>query len=181
MTRSTARQRRSLWRECCASRGQVFRCLTRQDLFAPAIVQAGLAPDREIYVEAGDETSVLVCFEEGLRRGGLGTVVSEVVRLSMTASRCLQLAAGWLGHHRHRHPPLAAAGRGGRFRPADSIHLPLADHRPPRNSLAGAWRWTPPMAARIDPVPRWGKCRLVIGDLFNWQKSPVILGRLEAC
>ena len=40
------------------------------------------------------------CFEEGLRHGGLGAVVAEVARLSISASR--------------RHPPLAAAGRGGR-------------------------------------------------------------------
>jgi protein ImuA len=35
-------------------------------LFAPALAQAGLMPDRVIYVEAGDEKSVLICFEEGL-------------------------------------------------------------------------------------------------------------------
>ena len=40
-------------------------------------------PDRVIYVEAGDEHSVLICFEEGLRHGGLGAVVAEVARLSM--------------------------------------------------------------------------------------------------
>ena len=34
---------------------------------APALAQAGLPPDRVIYVEAGDEKSVLICFEEGLR------------------------------------------------------------------------------------------------------------------
>jgi hypothetical protein len=38
-------------------------------------------PDRVIYVEAGDEKSVLICFEEGLRLGGLGAVVAEVARL----------------------------------------------------------------------------------------------------
>ena len=37
--------------------------------------------------------SVLACFEEGLRHGGLGAVVAEVARLSMTSSRRLQLAA----------------------------------------------------------------------------------------
>ena len=73
--------------------GKVLWCLTRQDLFAPAISQAGLLPGRVIYVEAGDEASVLACFEEGLRHGGLGAVVGEVARLSMTASRRLQLAA----------------------------------------------------------------------------------------
>jgi protein ImuA len=80
------------------TKGRVLWCVTRQDLFAPALAAAGLAPDRVIYVEAGDEKSVLACFEEGLRHGGLyggglGAVVAEVARLSMTASRRLQLAA----------------------------------------------------------------------------------------
>ena len=68
-------------------------CVTRQDLFAPALAQAGLPADRLIYVEAGDEKAVLVCFEEALRHRGLGAAVAEVSRLSMTASRRLQLAA----------------------------------------------------------------------------------------
>src|SRR5579871_2411251 len=79
------------------TRGRVLWCVVRQDLFAPALALVGLAPDRVIYVEAGDEKSVLACFEEGLRHGGphggLGAVVAEVARLSMTASRRLQLAA----------------------------------------------------------------------------------------
>jgi protein ImuA len=75
------------------TKGKVLWCLTRPDLFAPALAQAGLMPDRVIYVEAGDEKSVLICFEEGLRHGGLGAVVAEVARLSLTASRRLQLAA----------------------------------------------------------------------------------------
>jgi protein ImuA len=75
------------------TRGKVLWCLTCPDLFAPALAQAGLMPDRVIYVEAGDEKSVLFCFEEGLRHGGLGAVVAEVARLSLTASRRLQLAA----------------------------------------------------------------------------------------
>ena len=91
------------------TRGQVLWCLTRPDLFAPALAQAGLAPGRVLYVEASDEKSLLLCFEEGLRHGGLGAVVAEVARLSMTASRRLQLAAeagGTLGialrRFRHR-------------------------------------------------------------------------------
>jgi protein ImuA len=78
------------------TRERVLWCVTRQDLFAPAIASAGLAPDRVIYVESGDEKSVLACFEEGLRHGELGAVVAEVSRLSMIASRRLQLTAeGW--------------------------------------------------------------------------------------
>ena len=79
------------------SRGKVLWCLTRADLFAPAMAQAGLIPDRVIYVEAGDDKTVLDCMEEGLRHGGLGSVVGEVARLSMTASRRLQLAAEGTG------------------------------------------------------------------------------------
>lgn len=75
------------------TQGRILWCLTRADLFAPAIAQAGLSADRVIYVEAGDEKSVLACVEEGLRHGGLGCVVAEVAHLSMTASRRLQLAA----------------------------------------------------------------------------------------
>lgn len=75
------------------TKGKVLWCVTRQDLFAPGLAQAGLAPDRVIYVDAGDDKTLLACMEEGLRHGGLGTVVAEVARLSMTASRRLHLAA----------------------------------------------------------------------------------------
>ena len=75
------------------TRGKVLWCVTRPDLFAPALSQAGLKSDSVIYLEAGDEKTVLACFEEGLRHGGLGAVVAEIARLPMTASRRLQLAA----------------------------------------------------------------------------------------
>ncbi|MEP9380338.1 ImuA family protein [Aquabacter sp. CN5-332] len=75
------------------TRGQILWCITRSDLFAPAVAQVGLAPDRVIYVEAGDDKAVLACLEEGLRHGGLGAAVGEVARLSMTVSRRLQLRA----------------------------------------------------------------------------------------
>lgn len=75
------------------SGGQVLWCVTRPDLFAPALAQAGLAPGRLIYLEAGDDKMVLACMEEALRHGGPSAVVAEVSRLSMTASRRLQLAA----------------------------------------------------------------------------------------
>jgi protein ImuA len=71
------------------TKGKVLWCITRPDLFAPALAQAGLAPDRVLYVEAGDDKTVLACVEEGLRQGGLGAVVAEIARLSMTSSRRL--------------------------------------------------------------------------------------------
>jgi protein ImuA len=75
------------------TRGKVLWCVARPDLFAPALSQAGLKPDRVIYLDAGDEKTILACFEECLRHRGLGAAVAEVARLSMTASRRLQLAA----------------------------------------------------------------------------------------
>lgn len=77
--------------------GKVLWCLTRPDLFAPALAQAGLCPDRVLYVEADDDSTVLACMEEALRHGGLGAVVGELARLSMTASRRLHLAAEGTG------------------------------------------------------------------------------------
>lgn len=75
------------------TKGKVVWCLARPDLFAPALAQVGLHPDRVIYVEAIKEEFVLESFEEALRFGGLGAVVAELVRLPMVASRRLQLAA----------------------------------------------------------------------------------------
>jgi protein ImuA len=73
--------------------GKIVWCLTRPDLFFPALAQAGLHPNRVVFVEADKEEDVLASMEEGLSYGGLGAVVGELVRLPMTASRRLQLAA----------------------------------------------------------------------------------------
>ncbi|BAK86126.1 hypothetical protein GLX_29720 (plasmid) [Komagataeibacter medellinensis NBRC 3288] len=75
------------------TRGKVLWIATRQDLYAPALQQVGLSARRTIYVAASSDVDVLACFEEALRHQGLGAVVAEVARLSMTASRRLQLAA----------------------------------------------------------------------------------------
>lgn len=75
------------------SKGKVLWCLTRPDLFAPSISQAGLHPDRVIYCEGDKEEDVLASMEEGLSFGGFAAVVGELVRLPMTASRRLHLAA----------------------------------------------------------------------------------------
>src|SRR5277367_3419355 len=126
------------------TRGKVLWCVTRQDLFAPAIAQAGLAPDRVIYVEAGDEKSLLACFEEGLRHGGLGAVVAEVARLSMMTSRRLQLAAESSGS-------IGIAVRRWR-RQAEA-----ADFGQPTASVT-RWRVTPLPSTPL-PVPGVGRAR----------------------
>jgi protein ImuA len=73
--------------------GKIVWCLTRPDLFFPALAQAGLNANRVVFVEGDKEEDVLASMEEALSFGGLGAVVGELVRLPMVASRRLHLAA----------------------------------------------------------------------------------------
>lgn len=73
--------------------GTVLWVLSRRDLFAPGLAQAGLAPDRLIYAECRRDDEVLAVMEEGLRHGGLAAMVGEIGHLSLAAGRRLQLAA----------------------------------------------------------------------------------------
>lgn len=75
------------------SSGAVLWALTRRDLFAPSLAQAGLCPNRMIYAECRNDDEALPVMEEGLRHGGLAVVVGEIGRATMTAMRRLQLAA----------------------------------------------------------------------------------------
>jgi len=147
------------------TRGRVLWCVTRQDLFAPAIAQAGLVPDRVIYVEAGDEKSVLACFEEGLRHGGLGAVVAEVARLSMTASRRLQLAAESSG-------AIGIAIRRWR-RPTEA-----ADFGQPTASIS-RWRITEVASAPL-PVSGVGRARWQV-ELIRCRAGESADFEVEAC
>jgi protein ImuA len=139
------------------ARGKILWCYTRPDLFAPSLSQVGLSATRVIYVECGDDKAVLACFEEGLRHQGLGAVVAEVARLSMTASRRLQLAAETSGAigiaiRRWRRQteaadfgqPTAAVTRW-RVTTLPSEPLPVPRRRPG------------PLAARTNPVPCGGE------------------------
>ena len=78
--------------------GDVLWVLEQHDrsapnLFAPGLAAAGLHPDRVIYAQAGRRDGLLV-MEDGLRHRGLAGVVAELSgRISLTASRRLQLAA----------------------------------------------------------------------------------------
>ena len=65
----------------------------RHDLFAPALYQAGLAPDRLIHAEARDDAESLAVMEDALRHRGLGAVIAEVKKAGLAATRRLQLAA----------------------------------------------------------------------------------------
>lgn len=151
--------------------------VTRPDLFAPAIARAGLAPDRVIHVEAGDKKALLACFEEGLRHGGLGAVVAEAARLSMTASSRLQLApmlptpSAWLcgggagrpkpGISGSRRPASAASGfpscrRGSCRRPAlaGPADWSNASDAAPENAQILKWRGVKTPVVSLF-LPRW--------------------------
>lgn len=77
--------------------GRVLWCYTQADLFAPALARSGLTEDRVVFFEARDEASILGCFEEALRHGGLSVVVGELAGLSRVASQRLQMAAELTG------------------------------------------------------------------------------------
>lgn len=77
--------------------GPVLWCLRGRDLFAPALARVGLHPDRVIYCETWKDRDVLPAMEEGLRCAGLAGVIGEVSKLTLTASRRLQLVAGETG------------------------------------------------------------------------------------
>lgn len=77
-----------------AGRGSsVLWVVTRFDLYSPGLEQAGLGPDKVLFVEAGDDKEALAVMEDGLRGRSLAAVVGEVRRADMTATRRLQLAA----------------------------------------------------------------------------------------
>ncbi len=145
--------------------GQVLWCVTRSDLFAPALEQAGLSSNRVIYVEAEDEASVLACMEEGLRHRGLGCVVGEVSRLSMTASRRLQLAAESAG-------VTGLVVRRWR-RPAE-----VADFGQPTTALT-RWRITPVPSAAL-PVAGVGRARWAV-ELIRCKGGDRADFELDAC
>ena len=118
--------------------GPVIWCLRGRDLFAPALVTVGLDPGRILFVETWNDAEVLPAMEEALHARGLAAVVGEVSRLSLTASRRLQLAAErtgvialairrrrWRGGESGSDEPTAAATRW-RVSPAPGAGPPLA-------------------------------------------------------
>lgn len=147
------------------TRGKVLWCFTRPDLFAPALSQAGLKSDRVIYLEGGDEKTILACFEEGLRHGGLGVVVAEVARLPMAASRQLQLAAegsGTMGIALRRWPRQTAASDFGQ-------------------PTAATTRWrVSTLPSTTLPVPGVGRPRWLV-ELIRCRAGESADFELEAC
>ncbi len=73
--------------------GRIFWCMTRFDIYAPGLAQLGLDLDRVIFCKAKDHAALMATAEEVLRHRGVGAVVAETSRLSLTESRRLKLAA----------------------------------------------------------------------------------------
>jgi protein ImuA len=149
------------------AQGEVLWCLRQRDLFAPSLAQVGLPPDRLIFVEAGDEAGVLAAMEEGLRCSGLAGVVGEVAKLSMTASRRLQLAAEKSGQ-------MAIAIRRWR-RTADAADL--------GQPTAATTRWrvsSLPSSPLPDAIPGIGQPRWFL-ELLRCKAGEAFDIELEAC
>ena len=80
-------------RFAAAANFRVLWALSRFDLYAPGLEQAGLPPGRVIFAEGRDDREVLALMEDALHHGALAAVVGEIKRADMTATRRLQLAA----------------------------------------------------------------------------------------
>ncbi|MGN6210016.1 ImuA family protein [Asticcacaulis sp.] len=149
--------------------GQVVWCMCQPDLFAPGLAQAGLKPERLIQVEAGDEKTVLACCEEALRHKGIGAVVGEVSRLSLTTSRRLQLAA------EETHALCLIVRRWGREKDAVAFGLP--------NAAVTRWR-VAPLASQTLPVRGLGQILVRARwrlELMRCKGGDTALFDVEAC
>jgi protein ImuA len=67
--------------------------LTRFDLYAPGLEQAGLPAEKLLYLQGRDETEVLALAEDALRERCFAAVIAELKIVDQTAGRRLQLAA----------------------------------------------------------------------------------------
>jgi protein ImuA len=80
-------------RFAAAPGAHVAWALTRFDLYAPGLEQAGLPAQRLLYLQGKNEVMALALAEDALRDGSFAAVVAEVKAADQTATRRLQLAA----------------------------------------------------------------------------------------
>lgn len=153
--------------------GPVLWIARQSQLFAPALFQAGLPPERVIHAESRNDNDLIAVMEDALRHKGLGTVIGEVRRANLTASRRLQLAAEAgttlplliRGHIKRGYDPLAAPSAAvtrWRVGPAPSASVA-------HNDVARA-RWHvelvrqrggEPFQLMVDACDETGRCALV--------------------
>lgn len=138
--------------------------LTRFDLYAPGLEQAGLGPDRVLYAQGKTDKELLAMCEDALRDGSLACVVAEVKAADQTATRRLQLAAS------EGNTPMLLYRRYRRYG-----QCPLADP-----SLAMTrWRIGTLSSARL-ASPGVGRGRWSV-ELVRQRGGPPFSLELEAC
>jgi len=151
-------------RAAAASGRRVLWAVTRFDLYAPGLQQAGLDPATLLFVEAREDKDVLAVMEDGLRHGALAAVVGEVKRADMVATRRLQLAA-MAGD-----TPALLARRWRRQGVCPLTELSAAMTR---------WRIACAPSVRL-PVPGVGRARWSV-ELARQRGGPGFSLELEAC
>ena len=133
-------------REALRVGGPVLWASCRNDLYAPGLAQAGLPSANVIHAQPRDDEAVLPVIEDAVRDGTPSAVVAEVGKMSMVATRRLQLVAAEadipvlvLRRRRNRyHDPLAepsAAWTRWRIGSAPSGRLGVAGVGRPRWSI----------------------------------------------
>ncbi len=143
---------------------RVLWALTRFDLYAPGLEQAGLNPATLLFAEVREDKDVLAVMEDGLRHGGLAAVVGEVKRADMVATRRLQLAA-MAGNT----PALLSR----RWRRQGVC--PLTD----LSAAMTRWRIASAPSTRL-PAPGVGRARWTV-ELARQRGGPGFAMELEAC
>ncbi|RSV14916.1 protein ImuA [Sphingomonas sp. ABOLF] len=80
-------------REARHAGGPVLWVSCRSDLYAPGLAQGGLPSAEVIHAQPRDDNALLAVVEDAVRDGTPSAVVAEAGRISMVASRRLQLVA----------------------------------------------------------------------------------------
>jgi protein ImuA len=80
-------------REATGAGGPVLWASCRVDLYAPALEQAGLSSANVIYAQPRDDAALLAVVEDAVRDGTPAAIVAEASKVSMVATRRLQLVA----------------------------------------------------------------------------------------
>ncbi|MBB5712740.1 ImuA family protein [Sphingomonas xinjiangensis] len=80
-------------REAASTGAPVLWASCRTDLYAPGLAQAGLPPTNVIHAQPRDDAALLAVIEDAVRDGTPSAIVAEASKVSMVATRRLQLVA----------------------------------------------------------------------------------------
>ncbi|KZB93622.1 protein ImuA [Sphingomonas melonis TY] len=80
-------------REAANAGGPVLWASCRPDIYAPGLAQAGLTAANVIYAHPPDDATLLAVIEDAVRDGTPCAIVAEASKVSMVATRRLQLVA----------------------------------------------------------------------------------------